>query len=74
MAAAGAKKKDEDTDAVPETGALGTEPVTTSFDATETPATPVASVDPVNPDPLAPGEAGVVTEQVYPEEGGRSGV
>ena len=76
VAAAGKKHDHEDEVEVEvvETGALGTEPVTTSFDATETPATPVASVDPVDPVPLAPGETGVVTEQVYPEEGGRSGV
>jgi uncharacterized membrane protein len=77
VAAAG-KKNDEDevteVPPVPETGALGTEPVSTSFDAVETPATPVASVDPVEPAPLAPGETGVVTEDVYPEGGGRSGV
>jgi carbon monoxide dehydrogenase subunit G len=75
VAAAGAKKKhDDDAVDVPATGALGTEPVTTSFDATEAPATPVASVDPLDPVPLAPGETGVVTEDVYPEGGGRTGV
>ena len=72
--AAATAKKDDDTPDVADTGALGAEPVTTSFDATETPATPVTSVDPVNPEPLAPGEAGVVTESVYPDEGGRPGV
>ena len=70
VAAASGKKDDEDE--VPATGALGTEPVTTAFDATDAPATPVASVDPVEPAPLAPGESGVVTEDVYPEGGGRS--
>jgi carbon monoxide dehydrogenase subunit G len=80
VAAAGAKKHADETDVaavdVPPTGALGTEPVSTSFDATETPATPVTSVDPVNPAPVAPGEAAVVTESVYPDEGaaGRTGV
>jgi uncharacterized membrane protein len=83
VAAATSKKHGDDEVHVPETGALGTEPVTTSFDATETPATPVASVDPavsvtavdpVDPVPLAPGETGVVTEDVYPEGGGRTGV
>ena len=82
VAAAGAKKHDQDevdvpvTPPVPATGALGTEPVSTSFDATETPATPVTSVDPVNPAPLAPGESAVVTEDIYPSEGGagRTGV
>ena len=71
VAAASGKKEDQDQDEVPATGALGTEPVTTAFDATEAPATPVASVDPVEPAPLAPGETGVVTEDVYPEGGGR---
>jgi uncharacterized protein YndB with AHSA1/START domain len=70
VAAASGKKDDENE--VPTTGALGTEPVTTAFDATEAPATPVSSVDPVEPAPLAPGESGVVTEDVYPEGGGRS--
>jgi len=80
VAAATAKKDEAEAHVVadvvdtPATGALGTEPVATSFDATEAPATPVASVDPVNPEPLAPGEAGVVTESVYPSEGGRTGV
>jgi carbon monoxide dehydrogenase subunit G len=74
VAAAGAKKKNDDEVDVPVTGALGTEPVVTSFDATEAPATPVASVDPLDPVPLAPGETGVVTEDIYPEGGGRTGV
>ena len=71
VAAAGSKKDEHEHVDVPPTGALGTEPVATSFDATEAPVTPVSSVDPVSPDPLAPGETGVVTEDVYPDEGGR---
>jgi uncharacterized membrane protein len=76
VAAAGAKKNDDtevdvtEVDVV-ETGGLGTQPVATPFDATEA---PVSSVDPVEPAPLAPGETGVVTEDIYPEGGGRTGV
>ena len=73
-AVAAASGKNDDETEVTDTGSLGTEPVVTSFDATEVPATPVApvaSVDPVDPEPLAPGQSGVVTEDVYPEGGGR---
>ena len=52
-----------------------TEPVTTSFDATEAPATPVASVDPLDPSPLPPGTAGVRTDGMDdPTGAGRTGV
>jgi carbon monoxide dehydrogenase subunit G len=58
--AAAASKKSDDEVPVPVAEPAG-EPVLTSFDATETPATPTTSVDavhpqPVPPEPLAPGE------------------
>ena len=76
--AAAASKKSGDQDAAPVTPPVTppvTEPVTTSFDATEAPATPVSSVDPLDPSPLPPGTAGVRTDGMDdPTGAGRPGV
>ncbi|SDT21952.1 Polyketide cyclase / dehydrase and lipid transport [Friedmanniella luteola] len=74
-AAASAKKSAAEAEAaVPVTPPVH-EPVTTSFDATEAPATPVASVDPLDPTPLPPGTAGVRTDGMdEPTGAGRSDV
>ena len=77
--AAIAKSKSDDDTAetvpVPVTEPLGAgEPVSTAFDAVETPVAPVtpdapvAAVNPLNPQPLPPSEAGVVTDDVTDAE------
>ncbi len=51
------------------------EPVMTAFDATEAPATPVSSVDPLNPQPLPPTATGVHSDGIDDPTGtGRPGV
>ncbi len=80
--AAAASKRSEDADAVPAAEPVVvpveetvSEPMMTSFDATEAPATPVSSVDPLNPQPLPPSTAGEGAEGIDDPTGtGRPGV
>ena len=75
--AAAARKDDHQDEAAPVAPAVTppvSEPVATSFDATEAPATPVASVDPLDRSPLPPGTAGVRTDGMDdPTGAGRTG-
>jgi carbon monoxide dehydrogenase subunit G len=88
-AAMASSKKSDDEVEVPVSQPVGTpEPVVTSFDATETPATSVGgsfdatdstatsvgAVDPVDPSPLPSGTAGVRTDGIEDDTPGRTGV